>query len=100
MSKLDTLPVDHEYAPGAAPTLMERLDEWLMAALGNETGLTILALIVLIIALRRGFASFTDVRIAKAEARRRFEAEESAVASELAKLRRERDRQAGGGQPG
>lgn len=98
MSKLDSLPVDHEYAPGEAPTLLERLDEWLTAALGNETGLTILGLLVLVYASRRVFARFTEVRVAKAEARKRFEAEqENAVAKELARLRRLRDEQAGAG---
>lgn len=100
MSKLDALPVDHEYAPGAEPTLMERLDAWLMAALGNETGLTILALLVMVILSRRVFARFTEVRVARAEARRRLEAEENAVATELAKLRRARDAKAAQGRAG
>ena len=91
-SSLEDLPVDHAWAPGAEPTLMERLDALLAELIASKDALIVVVCVVLFLALKRAVTSFTDVRVRQREARRRLEMErEDAIAAEMARLRAERD---------
>jgi hypothetical protein len=92
MALLDYLPVDNEVPPGTEPTIGEMFLKQLNAALMSETTWIIVGMLTLFLICKKAFTSFTEVRVRKAEARRRLSLEdEVAIGSEISRLRRARD---------
>lgn len=92
MALLDFLPGDNEVPPGTEPIIGELFLRQLNAALMSEATWIIIGMLTVFLICKKAVTSFTDVRVRKAEARRRLSlADEAAIESEITRLRRARD---------
>ncbi|MGG7565854.1 hypothetical protein ACQ5SO_06790 [Rhodovulum sp. DZ06] len=97
ISKLESLDIDHAYAPDAEPTMLERFDAWASAALSDPRLWGGVMLLIVVLFLWTAISSYTRAQRAKAKAAKHLKEEEEAelLARELAKLRNERQLKAG-----
>lgn len=91
MPLLEKLPVDTEIPPEVRESVMDTFLARFEDALWDETTWAISACVVIFLVVRRSVAAFTDVRVRKAEARRRLSLEDEAgVMLEMQRLRHAR----------
>lgn len=90
-SKLDKLPVDIAIPPEEVETTSEKIYRIIHEILMSETTWFMIGAVILLLIFKQAFEYITRVRVRKAEARRRLEAEdEVSISEEMARLRRER----------